>query len=64
MQAWWMRMSEAGAALERRDVAVPDAGAGQQAAQPDPAHGDGAAHVPLSGKTMEFDAAGRCVKGC
>ena len=22
------------------------------------------AHVPLSGKTMEFDAEGRCVKGC
>ncbi len=22
------------------------------------------AHVPLSGKTMEFDAGGRCVKGC
>jgi hypothetical protein len=21
-------------------------------------------HVPLSGKTMEFDGAGKCVKGC
>ena len=22
------------------------------------------AHVPLSGHTMEFDGAGKCVKGC
>jgi NADPH:quinone reductase len=58
MQAWWMQTSETGAALERRDVPVPQAGAAQLLVRLHAAALNRGEFLPAHGQPGAWKAAG------